>query len=215
MGILFLFIKSKYEMENPNILFLQCEKILKKLEDSNGDEEEIKGLYKNLIQLNIFVESNLFSINEELNDIPTRELRFSLIYYFLAETVLKFNNRENRIYNLKTSQKFFTKFLLLMERLEIMNESDLKRLDDMKNNKPITAQEERDFKINRFKKEKEMKQKLEYLNEKKNKKLKQLGEEKFIQQEEDDLDGDEEMEREIILTRLKLNIQQTFEQLGM
>merc|ERR1711991_180951 len=104
MGILFLFIKSKYEMENPNILFLQCEKILKKLEDSNGDEEEIKGLYKNLIQLNIFVESNLFSINEELNDIPTRELRFSLIYYFLAETVLKFNNRENRIYNLKTSQ---------------------------------------------------------------------------------------------------------------
>jgi len=193
-------------MENPNILFLQCEKILKKLEDSNGDEEEIKGLYKNLIQLNIFVESNLFSINEELNDIPTRELRFSLIYYFLAETVLKFNNRENRIYNLKTSQKFFTKFLLLMERLEIMNESDLKRLDDMKNNKPITAQEERDFKINRFKKEKEMKQKLEYLNEKKNKKLKQLGEEKFIQQEEDDLDGDEEMEREIILTRLKLNI---------
>lgn len=111
----------------------------------------------------------LFSLNESLEDISTADLQYMLLNYRLAELTLKINGL-GRKGNLQQAQKSYEQYLRQLDNYDMLSKSDAKLLEQYQD-APTTfstastsdAAARRDTKIRRFKEEKAMKQKLEYM----------------------------------------------------
>ncbi|KAH0566326.1 hypothetical protein GP486_000262 [Trichoglossum hirsutum] len=114
---------------------------------------------------------SLFSPNETIDDVSSRNLQYMLINYYLAELITR-DNTSDRKGILRQAREAYEKYLRLLESYDILSSSDAKLferyLDDRDSFSTASTTDatlRRDTKIARFKEEKEMKRKLEHLAE--------------------------------------------------
>ena len=152
--------------------------------------------------LNIADHLSLFSPNESLEDIGTVDLQYLLLNYRIAELVLRINSRERKG-NLQRSQRSYERYLKQLDDYDLLSKTDASLLEQYKES-PNTfsaastsdAAARRETKISRFKEEKALKQKLEYL-----------------QKNPTTLQNDDGMYRELQLTNVAYCTHQTFQAL--
>ena len=126
------------------------------------------------------------------------------ISYQIAELVQKITGGvAERKANLLRAQEFYERFLKLLDSYDVLGKSDVRLLEqyleDRKNFSTVSttdAAKRREVKISRFKEEKELKKKLEYLQQ--NPKLAKQ---------------DDQLVRELNLTNLAFMVHQTFQSL--
>ncbi|KAF9575834.1 hypothetical protein EC968_001622 [Mortierella alpina] len=107
---------------------------------------------------------SLFSENEFMEDISTKDLRFLLTEYYLGELYLK-KISQDRLKDLSSSKEHFDHFLLQCETHDILTPSDKKYLEQLTADAPRDAATRRGEKIARFKREKEMRNQIEQFNQ--------------------------------------------------
>lgn len=112
---------------------------------------------------------SLFSPNESLEDISTVDVQYLLLNYRLAELVLRVNGGERKSY-LQRAQKSYERFLRQLDDYDILSKPDsalLEQYQDAPNTFSTASTADpaarRETKIRRFKDEKALKQKLEYM----------------------------------------------------
>ncbi|KAF9129536.1 hypothetical protein BGW39_004050 [Mortierella sp. 14UC] len=103
---------------------------------------------------------SLFSENEFMEDISTKDLRFLLTEYYLGELFLK-RVTPDRLADLNTGKEHLDHFLLQCETHDILTPADKKYLEQLTANAPKDAATRRGEKIARFKREKEMRNQIE------------------------------------------------------
>ncbi|KAF9133342.1 hypothetical protein BGX30_012320 [Mortierella sp. GBA39] len=103
---------------------------------------------------------SLFSDNEFMEDISTKDLRFLLTEYYLGELFLK-RVTPDRLADLNSGKEHLDHFLLQCETHDILTPSDKKYLEQLTTNAPKDAATRRGEKIARFKREKEMRNQIE------------------------------------------------------
>jgi immunoglobulin-binding protein 1 len=119
--------------------------------------------------LKIVDHLSLFSPNESLEDIGTVDLQYLLLNYRIAELVLRINNRERKA-NLERAQRSYGRYLKQLDDYEMLSKNDAGLAEQYKES-PNTfstastsdAAARRETKIRRFKEEKALKQRLDYL----------------------------------------------------
>lgn len=122
--------------------------------------------------LKIVGQISLFSPNESLEDIGTSDLQYLLLNYRLAELILRVNGQEQRKANLQKAQQSYERYLKQLDNYELLLKDDV-RLFEQYQESPNTFSTastsdpaaRRDAKIRRFKEEKALKQKLEYMRQ--------------------------------------------------
>ncbi|KAF9352169.1 hypothetical protein BGX26_009978 [Mortierella sp. AD094] len=119
--------------------------------------ESIKGFERSGIMVR---QLSLFSENEFMEDISTKDLRFLLTEYYLGELFLKRVSKD-RLADLTTSKEHFDHFLLQCETHDILAAQDKKYLEQITTDAPRDAATRRGEKIARFKREKEMRNQIE------------------------------------------------------
>ncbi|KAF9955523.1 hypothetical protein BGZ70_010225 [Mortierella alpina] len=107
---------------------------------------------------------SLFSENEFMEDISTKDLRFLLTEYYLGELYLK-KISQDRLKDLSLAKEHFDHFLLQCETHDILTPSDKKYLEQLTADAPRDAATRRGEKIARFKREKEMRNQIEQFNQ--------------------------------------------------
>jgi hypothetical protein len=152
--------------------------------------------------LSIADRLSLFSPNESLEDIGTVDLQYLLLNYRIAELVLRINSRERKA-NLQRSQKSYERYLKQLDNYDMLSKNDAALLEQYRESpnsfstaSTADAAARRDTKIRRFKEEKALKQKLEYLR--KNSSVLQV---------------DDNVYRELQLTNIAYCTHQTFQSL--
>ncbi|EAR99760.2 TAP42 protein (macronuclear) [Tetrahymena thermophila SB210] len=112
----------------------------------------------NKIQQSI-IRHSLFSINEELNEIATENLKYLLVPYYMGYVYSRIN--EDRKKKLEFSQLFLSEFLKLLNHYELVNKEVKKQWKNLSddNNYQIT----RDEKIATYKEQKNLENKLKNL----------------------------------------------------
>jgi hypothetical protein len=122
--------------------------------------------------LEIADQISLFSPNESLEDISSIDLQYLLLNYRIAELILRLNSREQRKTNIERGQRSYEKFLKQLDNYDILSKDDAKLLEQyldaptsfsVASNLDPAAR--RDTKIRRFKEEKALRQKLDYLRQ--------------------------------------------------
>ncbi|KAF2201241.1 type 2A phosphatase-associated protein 42 [Delitschia confertaspora ATCC 74209] len=152
--------------------------------------------------LKLAERASLFSPNETLDDIASSDLQYMAISYHLAELVLRITGGDRKAY-LHRARDYYDRFLKLLDSYDMLNKSDAKLLETYRENKDKfsvastkDAGARREAKIARFREEKELKRKLEYLR-----------------QNPTALENDEQTLRQLHLTNLALMLHQTFQSL--
>ncbi|CAN9213971.1 unnamed protein product [Alternaria alternata] len=152
--------------------------------------------------LKISEQVSLFSPNETLEDISSSDLQYMAINYHLAELIQKIFNTDIsfRKQNLLRARGHYERFLKLLDSYDVLGKADAKLFEAYTEDKGNfstanmrDAAARRDAKISRFREEKELKRKLEYLRQ--NPKL---------------AEQDEQVVRELHLTNLAFMVHQTF-----
>ncbi|KAK5107884.1 hypothetical protein LTR62_000594 [Meristemomyces frigidus] len=148
---------------------------------------------------------SLFSPNESLEDISTPDLHYLLLHHRIADLLLQANpsDIDNRKANLLRAQKSFEQFLKQLDNYDILGKDDV-ALFDQYHDSPNTfstasttdAAARRDAKIKRFREEKALKQKLEYMRS-----------------NPTVIANDEAAARKLCLTEIAFTVHQTFAQL--
>jgi tetratricopeptide (TPR) repeat protein len=122
--------------------------------------------------LEIAQRVSLFSPNESLEDINSTDLQYLLLHYRLAELIGRIaGGIVERKNNLEKAQKSYEQYLKQLDNYDLLSKSDSALLESYQDS-PTTfstastsdAAQRRDIKIQRFKEEKELKQKLAYLS---------------------------------------------------
>ncbi|KAF9110411.1 hypothetical protein BGX27_006370 [Mortierella sp. AM989] len=103
---------------------------------------------------------SLFSENEFMDDISTKDLRFLLTEYYLGELFLK-RVSQDRLKDLTISKEHFDHFILQCETHDVLSAQDKKYLEQITTDAPRDAATRRGEKIARFKREKEMRNQIE------------------------------------------------------
>ncbi|OWB57112.1 hypothetical protein B5S28_g3038 [[Candida] boidinii] len=145
------------EIDSPSIpLSVKFRKAIKKYnefesisirKDSDKYQLEIKSIILIFENLKKIIQSNnLFSINEDIEELQTNQIRYLSIDYYLAKIFE--NNVKDRIKNLKISKNLYLQFLYSIMNYNLLNKNQLE-------------------KINNFKLEKNFKEKLSILNDSK------------------------------------------------
>ncbi|KAF8938556.1 TAP42-like protein [Dissophora ornata] len=130
---------------------------------SNSDEfqakvnDSIRGFDRSA---NMVRQLSLFSENEFMEDISTKDLRFLLTEYYLGELFLKRVSKD-RLADLTKAKEHLDHFLLQCETHDILTAQDKKYLEQLTTNAPKDAATRRGEKIARFKREKEMRNQIE------------------------------------------------------
>ncbi|OCK73730.1 type 2A phosphatase-associated protein 42 [Lepidopterella palustris CBS 459.81] len=152
--------------------------------------------------LRVVAQVGLFSPNETLDDISSGDLQYMLINYHLAELLLRITGGDRKSY-LKDARVDYERFLKLLDSYDILSKSDARLLEKYLDNEDTfsmasttDAAARRETKISRFKEEKELKRKLEYLK-----------------QNPTALENDDSALRQIQLTNIALCVSQTFQSL--
>ena len=145
---------------------------------------------------------SLFSPNESLEDIGTVDLQYLLLNYRIAELVLRINGQERKA-NLQRAQRSYERYLKQLDNYDILSKSDaalLEQYDEAPNTFAVASTSDaaarRETKITRFKEEKTLKQKLEYM-----------------QKNPSVLQNDDSAYRELQLTNIAYCTHQTFQSL--
>ncbi|KAI9713596.1 MAG: hypothetical protein M1820_000978 [Bogoriella megaspora] len=145
---------------------------------------------------------SLWSSNESLDDVSSTDLRYFLINFRLAELLQK-SQRQDRKILLLGAQKSYEAFLKLLDQYDILSRDDTRLYEHYKENSKTfsTASttdptRRRETKISRFKQEKELKRKLEHL-----------------QQNPTALQNDDEALRKLFLLEIQFATHQTFQSL--
>ncbi len=120
--------------------------------------------------LDIAGRISLFSPNETLEDINTADLQYLLLSYRIAELILRINNFTERKASLQRASESYERFLKQLDTYDMLAKSDAALLEQYQD-APTTFSTaptsdpaaRRDAKIRRFKEEKAMKEKLEYM----------------------------------------------------
>lgn len=115
---------------------------------------------------------SLFSPNESLEDIGTVDLQYLLLHYRIAELILRINDHQHRKANLQRGQRHYERYLKQQDTYDILTKEDAALLEQY-HDSPNTfstastadAAARRETKIKRFREEKALKQKLEYLRQ--------------------------------------------------
>jgi immunoglobulin-binding protein 1 len=153
--------------------------------------------------LNIADRVSLFSPNESLDDISTADLQYLLLHYQIAELVMRMNDMKNRRANIQRAQRCYERFLKQLDNYDVLSRSDAALFEQYQET-PNTfstastsdAAARREAKIKRFKEEKALKQKLEYMRS-----------------NPSVVSNDESAARDLWLTEIALCVHQTFAQL--
>ncbi|KAK5821128.1 TAP42-like protein [Linnemannia elongata] len=146
--------------QKAEVLFLD---IQKSTLASNSDEyqskvnQSIRGFE---LSSRMVRQLSLFSENEFMEDISTKDLRFLLTEYYLGELFLK-RVTPDRLADLNSGKEHLDHFLLQCETHDILTPSDKKYLEQLTTNAPKDAATRRGEKIARFKREKEMRNQIE------------------------------------------------------
>lgn len=142
---------------------------------------------------------SLFSPNESLEDISSNDLQFLLLHLRVADLCMRING-QNRKETLHAAQRHYEQYLKLLDSYDILEKSDVNMLEAYRESPDTfsTAQTKdpatkRDIKIRRFKEEKTLKDKLDYLR-----------------RNPSVLQNDDDAYRELQLTNLAYNTHQTF-----
>ncbi|DAA79592.1 TPA_exp: Uncharacterized protein A8136_0365 [Trichophyton benhamiae CBS 112371] len=147
---------------------------------------------------------SLFSPNESAEDITTGDLQFLTVSYLLAE-LLQRSYGTDRLKTLQQTRDEYEKFLEALDQYELLSPSN-KKLYEQYLEQPESfsltptndASARRQVKIARFKEEKELKQKLEYLS-----------------QNRDSSHNDDDIVRQVYLAEINFYTHQTFQSLDM
>ncbi|PPQ77521.1 hypothetical protein CVT25_011318 [Psilocybe cyanescens] len=117
---------------------------------------DLRNLHSRIISL------SMFSPNETLEDISTRDLVYLTVPYIFAEVQgrTKTTVRVDRMNSLVQTEKYIQNFAGLLERYEIVPE-DERTLFDRKTANVADYSRRRELKINRYKKGKELKARIE------------------------------------------------------
>lgn len=145
---------------------------------------------------------SLFSPNESLEDISTQDLHHLLANYRLADLIQR-QSRQDRKTLLLDAQRLYDKFLRQLDSYDILSSPDARLLEQYRDS-PTTfstastsdAAARRETKIKRFKQEKDLKQKLQHL-----------------QQNPAALQNDDDMYRRLQLTQIEFCVHNTFQSL--
>jgi len=134
------------------------------------------------LALQIVQSESYFSKNEELEDVRTDVLQFLLIPYYLGELELKVVDKD-RIFHLRQSQGHFTTFLNQAEHFRLIHTDDLEAFH---REDPPSAEQKRQEAISRHTRKKKVAQQLQKVISKRDKLLKDLGEEGLEELDEED-----------------------------
>lgn len=179
--------------------------LIEKSSDSNSStfQENLLSaiaLYEQCLE--IASRISLFSPNESLEDISTADLQYLLLNYRIAELVLRINSGERKA-NLGRSQRNYESYLKRLDNYDMLSKEDgafLEQYQDAPTTFSTTstadAATRRDIKIKRFKEEKALKQKLEYM-----------------QRNPSVLQNDDSAARELHVTNIAFCTHQTFQAL--
>lgn len=128
-------------------------------------------LYEECIK--IAEQISLFSPNESLEDIGTADLQYLLLHYRIAELIQRINNGiAHRKANLERAQRHYERYMKQLDNYDLLSKDDANLLEQY-HDSPTTfstastadAALRRETKIRRFKEEKSLKQKLEYMRQ--------------------------------------------------
>jgi hypothetical protein len=150
-----------------NILFQEGQSLMEKIASMSSSDRN----YSNLVRESIskfricetIVESNnIFSSNEDLNDICSSSLKYLSIPYFLGELHQNIGAKiqSERLFFLEKTKTFLVTFLDSMSELKLFRKEDIKFYLDPGS---FDAGAARKIKISRFNYEKNLKQKLSCL----------------------------------------------------
>ncbi|CAO2654741.1 Nn.00g114740.m01.CDS01 [Neocucurbitaria sp. VM-36] len=199
------------EPQNIRGLFLSAERTRKELASSYETntptyQENLStaiATYEECLKLSEQV--SLFSPNETLEDVASSDLQYMSINFHLAELVQKIFNTDISIRksNLLRARGHYERFLKLLDSYDLLGRADAKLFeaysadkDNFSTASTRDAAARRDAKITRFREEKELKKKLEYLQQ--NPRL---------------AEQDEQVVRELNLTNLAFMVHQTYQSL--
>ncbi|PGH14120.1 hypothetical protein AJ79_03237 [Helicocarpus griseus UAMH5409] len=147
---------------------------------------------------------SLFSSNESLEDITTGDLQYLTVDYILAD-LLQRSYDADRIKSLQRSRDEYEKYLESLDQYDLLSSDDKKLYERYTDNPgsfslaPLNdAAARRNIKVSRFREEKELKQRLEYLS-----------------QNQNSLQADDDLVRQLYLAEIKLYMHQTFQALDM
>ncbi|KAI9293989.1 TAP42-like protein [Neoconidiobolus thromboides FSU 785] len=165
-------------------LIIIVEKDYQLLEEGEISSNEDK--YKNIVIDNInrlrlleraISEFNLYSTNENIEEINPSYLNFFLVNYYQGYFYNKSHFQNERKELLNQSKVFYFEFLSLLKNFNLV---DNKAYQKLKEGKDVFTSLTREEKIKKYKEERETKQKMKELNE-----MAQLNEE--LQEEQEDL----------------------------
>ncbi|KMU87918.1 TapA [Coccidioides immitis H538.4] len=146
----------------------------------------------------------IFSPNESLEDIATADLQYLSVGYLFAELLQRLQYAD-RLKNVQRTREEYESFLELLDQYGILSQS-YKNLYEQYVESPdsFSLAPSNDFaarrqvKIDRFREEKELKQKIEYLS-----------------QNQKSIDHDDEIVRQLYLAEINLYTHHTFQSLDM
>ncbi|KAM5467514.1 Type 2A phosphatase-associated protein 42 [Microsporum audouinii] len=147
---------------------------------------------------------SLFSPNESVEDVTTGDLQFLTVPYLLAE-LLQRSYGVDRLKTLQQTRDEYERYLEALEQYGLLSPSNkklyeqyLEQPDSFSLTPTNDVSARRQVKITRFKEEKELKQKLEYLS-----------------QNKDSGHNDEDIVRQVYLAEIDFYTHQTFQSLDM
>lgn len=152
--------------------------------------------------VDIAMRVSLFSPNESLEDIGTVDLQYLLLNYRIAELIMRLHEGDRKT-NLLRTQRSYETYLKQLENYTMLTKDDLalweqfqESPDTFSTASTTDVAARRDTKIRRFKEEKALKQKLEYM-----------------QQNPSVVDTDDDMARDLHLTNITFCTHQTWQSL--
>lgn len=215
-----------------NQLFKETVRSVEKLghsnerQDSKTFQDKLVKLLGSLLRIRHQVYAlSLFSDNETLDDLNTKDIKFLGADYYFGELLSKKVDYiqgtqsldfDKKLKNLTKAREYLIDFLIALKNYRILNEFQLQKIDGFKEkyepkleelryNDPALRREE---KIANFKLEKQINENIQYIEKKFP---------KFFAEEEDQDENsiDEESLRELYLSKLRLLSLKTFTQLEM
>ncbi|KAI8638086.1 TAP42-like protein [Parasitella parasitica] len=153
-------------------LFRIGQSVLTELEDSHlssTDPEYQAQVAKGLQMLtradDLVGKLAIFSDNEILEDINTNDLKFLMVPAYLGNLTLKMNSPDRRSV-LETSREHLERFLGACQDHALVQKQDLRLMEQLQHKAPsVAASQQRDQKIARFKRERDVKQQISQLRQ--------------------------------------------------
>lgn len=200
--------------------FLAGQELFSAIEDSSLSssdqkyQEMVKTAIQHLLTVSTLIDKlSLFSANETLEDINTKDLKYLLVDYYLGELLLK-RAGDQRLNIVMSAQNRFNIFLANCLTHQILGKAEKESYERVEN-PPKDPNDLRKEKIERHKKTKELNALIVSLTKKlqgnKGKMVNQVNN----NNNNEDEDDDEEVDRELTLAIFHLFIENTFENLQM